>query len=122
HDRPADRRRAAGVLTLPEPVAEHRGWRGAAALIVGRGQRAADERGHAKPFEEIAAHPEPLRRPRLAAGREIESRRAPDERLGEHLLAIADLLPQRISEAGTSSAELARAATDRVGDPDLDEL
>ena len=121
-DAAAEDRRAAGVLTLPESVAEHRGRRRAAAPIVGGGQRASDECRHAEPFEEVAAHPESLRVARLAAGREVERRRVPGERVGEHLLPIAHQFPQRVREAGTPARKLTGAAADRVGDPDLDEL
>src|SRR4051794_41032786 len=121
-DRAADHRRIAAVLTLPETVTEHCRRRRAAATIVCCRERAPDERRHAEAVEEVAAHPQSLRRPRLAAGRQIEADAAPREDAREHLLPIANLLPQQIGEARAPPGELAGAAADRLRDPDLDQL
>src|SRR5205085_9335013 len=106
----------------PKAVTEHRRRRRAAATIVGCRERAPDEGRHAEAIEEIAAHPQSLRRPRLAAGRQIEADAAPREHAREHLLPIANLLPQQVGETRTPSGELAGAAADRLRDPDLDQL
>src|SRR5205814_2619662 len=66
--------------------------------------------------------PEALRRPRLAARREIEAGAAPGEDVREDLLAIAHLLPQRVGEARRAARELSGAPADRRRDADLDEL
>ena len=77
------------------------------------------ERRHAEALEEVAADPQSLRVARLAAGGQIEGRRAPREDVGERLLPIAHLLPQRVGQARAAAGELAGAAADRFGDPDL---
>src|SRR5207237_5532269 len=105
-----------------EAITQHRRRRRAAATIVVGGERPADQRRHAEAGEEVAAHPYTLGRARLAAGRQIESDAAPREQVGEHLLPIAELLPQRVAEAGPRPEELPGPAADRLRDPDLDQL
>src|SRR5689334_8508176 len=121
-DRAADGRRIAAVLTLPESVAEHRRRPRAAAAVVVGSERAADERRDTQAVEEVPAHTHSLRRPRLAARRPIDADAAPGEHAREDLLAIANLFPQRVGEAGTPARELARASADRFGNPELEEF
>src|SRR5690349_3262798 len=87
-------------FALPERVA-HDGpgcvarWR-----IVLRRERASDRRFYAQSFEEAAADVQTFRVSRLAAGCEVESRRAPGENIRERLLLLPELLPLRVCEAG----------------------
>ncbi len=97
--RAADGRGVAAELGLPERVADDRGRRIARApIVVGGGQQAPGRRLHAEGGEEVAAHPEAAREPRLATLGQIEPRGAPREQVRERLLVGADLLPLRVGE------------------------
>ena len=122
HDAAADRRRIAAVLALPEAIADHGRRCRAAATVVLRVQKTTDHRRDAEGVEEVAAHPEATREPRLPAGGQVEAVSAPHERVRECFLAVANLLPQRVGEIRPPAGELAGPAAWSLRDTDFDQL
>ena len=71
-----ERRRVAAVLALPERVAQERARLAAVGLVLHACEAAAQRRTHAEHVEEVAADPQALGVPGLAAARQVESRRS----------------------------------------------
>src|SRR5690242_14415395 len=100
-DRLPDDSGVATVPALPEAVAQH-GHAGTPAPVVASRDRSADGGTHAECGEEITAHRVAEHAKRFTARGEIELRIAHGEHTGEHVLPVADLLPQRIGEDGAA--------------------
>src|SRR6185436_15399374 len=62
---------AAAIFALPEPIADHRGRRRAAAPIVRGREYAPKHRAHRERVEELAAHPQTIHRPTLTTGTQV---------------------------------------------------
>ena len=107
-DLPADHRRVAAVLALPERVADHRRrWPRIHGGRPRRVEHAAAGGRHAQHLEEVAADRQALGAADLAARRKAEALRRPGQDAGEGLLARPDLLPLRVGQLGIAAEEVA---------------
>src|SRR5262245_25414310 len=98
-DHPADDARRGAVLTLPEPVTED-GRTGTTAYVIGTREQAARSRRSAERAEVIATHVATSDTTCLTAFGEVESRLTERSDRAECVLAVAELLPERIGEVG----------------------
>src|SRR5580704_15108567 len=89
--------RTAAILPLPETVAEDGGSR-TAPLVIGCGKRAAYQRVQAERVKKLTRSVVSLRVARFATRRQIEASATVGEDSGEHVLAVAKLLPNRVGE------------------------
>jgi hypothetical protein len=99
-DRPSEHGGVAAVFAAPERVAEHRDRPVLAALplVVLVGEGPADDRADAQDVEEAAAREQAGDLARLAAGVQVEARRADGEDAAEEVLVIAQVFPLRVGE------------------------
>src|SRR6202011_2957642 len=91
----ADDGAGSAEASLPQPVADDSHWafRSAAAHIVGRRERTADECRHAKSREEVTAGVQPVDRLHLVALRQVVLVTRPRECTVEHLGSLPNLVP-----------------------------
>src|SRR5437764_2617638 len=109
HDGAPNDVRVGGEFAIPECVTDDCAGRAAAEAVVIGGEEAAEQRLDAEHAEEIAADVQSLGVTSFAAGREVETRGAPGEGPGEGLLAVANLLPLAVCEAGAPGGKPSRA-------------
>src|SRR3954467_6559557 len=121
-DRPADRRRIARVLTLPERMTHHHSRRRTPLHVVGRREHAPEKRAHPERREKVAADIESLRSTRLASRGKVPPCRAPRKHPREHPLFRPDALPERIREVRPVPLERSRAPFARLDDADVCKL
>ncbi len=102
----ADGRVEAAKLALPKRVADHRTWQPATGAVVFSGEQAAPERRHTQRSERLAADKEAA----SALGLRTLTKRdfiatAPSKNTRKSFLMGADLLPERVGEIVSGSAD-----------------
>src|SRR5262249_12359481 len=103
----ADSTGSAPEVRLPEAITQH-GLSRTTALVVRRHKKTAGSGTNTERIKVVAAGEYAVGRIHLAALSQIEARQTPSERLGENILMIEELLPQRICKIGRSFRTLLR--------------
>src|SRR5712691_5667445 len=95
------------IVRLPEAVTKDRSRGAAATPVVGSGQRSPNRRPDAECAEEIAANPQAVDEPALAARRQVEPVPIPCKRAGEDVLPVTQGLPDEVRDgAGFANSQL----------------
>src|SRR5260370_40621335 len=94
----AEYRSTSRKMRLPEAVAQDRSRGAAATPVVGSGQRSPNRRPDAECAEEIAANPQAVDEPALAARRQVEPVPIPCKRAGEDVLPVTQRLPDGVRD------------------------